>query len=123
MRELLFKNLVSKDRKRTELFLSEHLEKDGLAQHVEKRTVYKIKEILEFTQPADLQLFIDQRKKDAHQPQTYIIRTIDKKQATEKYICNMVGLQYAVLGDKIYVLEVSQGIKKIMTYQQNPALA
>ena len=114
MRELLFKNYVSKDRKRTELFLSEHFEQDGIAQDMEKKISYRIKDILEFTHVCDLELFLEQKSKEEDCFQTFIISNYNNDAGTAKFIYKIVGEQYLVLGDKILVLKVSQYIKKTM---------
>jgi len=114
MRELLFKNCVSKDRRKTELFLSEHLEKDGIAQDLEKKISYAIKDILEFTDICDLEVFLQQKAEDDHAVQTFIISNYNTKTGMARFIYKIVGEQYLVLGDKILVLKVSQYIKKTM---------
>ena len=117
MRELLFKNLVSKDKKRTELLLSEHFEGEGLVQDIEKRTVYRVKEILEFTDTSDLELFLSQKNKDNSPPRRFIIKSRTTRTATNKFIYKIVGEQFVVLNDKVFRLEVSQCLKKVIIHK------
>lgn len=112
MRELLLKNLISRDKKRSELFLSEHFEKDGIVQDFEKRTVYRVLEILEFTDTVDLELYLTQKKKEDSDVQTFIIKSKNRRDGISRFIYKVVGHQYVVLADKIYVMKVSQYIKR-----------
>jgi len=62
MREMVLKNLISDDKRRRELFVSEHSEGKDIVQEIEKKSVYVIKEILEVTQNFDKELFLHQKK-------------------------------------------------------------
>ena len=112
MRELLIKNLHSKDKKRTELFLNEHYEKEGVIQEIEKKTVYRIKSILEFTNASDLDIFLEQKKRENVPPSRFLIRSRDKQTATTRFLYKIVGEQFVLLKDKIVVMKVSQYVKK-----------
>ena len=121
MRELLLKNLVSRDKKRTELFLLEHYEHNGIVQQIEKRTIYKIKEILEFTDFADLELFLKQKAKEDSSIRRFIIKSHISRNHTDKLIYKVIANQYVVLSGKIFVLKVSQYLKKMMSGRnENP---
>ncbi len=111
MHELLLKNKTSNDKRRSELFLSEHFEKDHVIQDVEKRIVYAIKEVLEFTDPVDLVAFLEQKKKQDKTPQVFLIRSHNTKEGINKYIYKVVGEQVVVLDDKIFILKVSHYLK------------
>ncbi len=112
MRELLVKNRISKDKKRGELFLSEHYEKEDVIQEIEKKTVYKVKEILEFTSISDLELFLNQKNKDGVPTQRFIIRNRDAKTGTLKVTYKITGEQCVVLNEKVVIVKVSQYVKK-----------
>ena len=117
MRELLVKNFVSKDKRRTELFLCEHYENNGIVQEIEKKTVYRLKEILEFTDIFDLELFLERKKADIALRQKFVIRHQSKKTGTEKFIYKVVGDQYIVLSDKVVIFKMSQYVKKIIIHK------
>ncbi len=114
MRQLLLKNLVSKNKKRTELLLSEYHEAEGVTQYIEKRTVYSVKHIFEFTHISDIELFLEQKKKENIGSQTFIVRKYDSHRGGSKFIHKTQGLQYVILKDKVFILEMSQCIKKIV---------
>ena len=121
MRELLLKNFVSKDKRRSELFLCEHYERNGTIQEIEKKTVYRLKDILEFTDIFDLELFLERRKEKITERQKFVIRYQSKRTGTEKLLYKVVGDQYIVLNDKVIIFHVAQYVKKIITYK-NKAL-
>ena len=112
MRELLLKNFVSKDKKRTELFLSERFEQGGIVQEIEKKTAYRIKEILEFTDVLDLDLYLEQKKEQAPSVQRFIIRNRSARGGIDKSIYKIVANQYIVVKDKIIAISTSQYVKK-----------
>ena len=112
MRELLLKNLVSKDKRCAELFLSEHFERGGLIHEIEKKTIYKVKAILEFTGVLDLELFVDQKTKENAPTQRFIIRKRDTRAGCDKLFYKVTGEQFIVLNDKVMVLKLSQYVKK-----------
>ena len=115
MRELLFKNFVSKDRRKTELFLSEHFANNGFAQDLEKRITYRIKEVLEFTDIFDLELFLKQKSAQDTPSHTFIVRNQNSQRGTAKIIYKILGEQYLVVGDRIVIVKVSQHVKKTIT--------
>lgn len=117
MREILIKNQLSRDKKRTELFLNEHFEKEGVIQEIEKKTVYRIKSVLEFTNVADLDLFLEQKKRENTVPSRFLIRSRDKRTATTRFLYKIVGEQFVLLKDKVVVMKVSQYVKKTITHK------
>lgn len=118
MRELLLKNRVSPDKKISELFMAEHLDEGSLIQDFEKRMVYNVVDILEFTDAFDLELFLEQKRKEGHSPQTYIIKSRNSRMSKNKFFYKVVGKQYVVLNDKVFVLKVSQYLKKTVTLKK-----
>ena len=117
MRELLVKNRVSQDKRQRELFLAEHYEKGGVIQEVEKKTVYKVREILEFTHICDLETFLNQEGKRGSPFKRFIIKNHSTKTGTLKIIYKIIGEQYVILKDKILVVSVSQYVKKILIHR------
>ena len=116
MRELLLKNFVSKDKRQKELFLSEHFESEGIAQDFEKKITYTVVDILEFTDTLDLELFLEQKKKE-DLIQTYVVKARNTRAGINKFIYKIVGEQYVVFADKVFVLKISQYIKRVAAKQ------
>lgn len=117
MREMLLKNLISEDKRRREIFVSEHTQRENLIQDLEKKSVYVIKEVLDVTQDCDLELFLHQKKTEGlfKPAKTFIIKIRDTKQERVKFIYKVLGDQYVVLEDKIYLLGVVQYFKIELT--------
>lgn len=122
MRELLFRNVVSQNKKRRELLLSEHLEKDNFIHHVEKKMVYIIKEALEFNDPLDLEKFLNQKEKQEIPAQTFIVRSRNTREKMDKFIHKITGDQYVVTKDKIFVLKVLRYVKKTVSRKKEEAV-
>lgn len=120
MRELLVKNHLSKDKRRKELFLSEHYEKEGVIQEIEKRTVYRIRAILEFTTVTDLELFLSQKSKEDFASQRFIIRSRNTKTGVHKFIYKTVGNQYVLSDNKAIILYVTQFLKRTIVRKSSP---
>ena len=123
MRELLLRNLTSRDKRRTELFFSEHFEKAGLVQDFEKKTVFSIKEILEFTDHIDLTVYLEQKSKEESTNQTYLIKSHDTEEDIHKYIHKVVGEQFVVLDDKVFIVKVSQYTKRMVSGKSNKTIS
>ena len=117
MREILVRNLVSNDKRRKELFLSECFENEGKLHEIEKRTVYKVKAILDFTSEFDLHLFIDQKLKEESNTQRFIIRKHDKRSGRDGLFYKVTGEQFVMLKDKVLILKVSQYVKKTIIHK------
>ncbi|MFC1704064.1 hypothetical protein ACFL1E_04710 [Candidatus Omnitrophota bacterium] len=113
MREMVLQNLVSANKRRRELFISESLQEPGLTQTLEKRTIYIVKEVLEITSDFDLQLFLDQRKKEGRlkPKQTFLTRVSSNKDNDEKIMFKVYGDSYAIVDDKIFIIRLIQHLK------------
>ncbi len=113
MREMVMKNLISEDKLRRELFVSERTEGKNLVQDLEKKSTYVIKEILDVTQDCDLQLFLQQKKTQGlfKPAKTFIVRIQDSKEGKVKFVYKVLGDQYIVVKDRIFLLGVTQYLK------------
>ncbi len=118
MRELLFKNSLSCDKKRSELFQTEYFETENSILNFEKKTTYMVKDILEFTDIFDLELYLAQKKKKEIPPQTFIVKNCDKRKARIKIIYKTLSHQHVVLGQRIFVLKVVQFIRKTVSFKK-----
>ena len=113
MREMVLKNLVSDDKKRREIFISESLNEQGAIQKLEKRTIYIIKEVLKVTPDFNLQLILNQRQNEGKmQPkQTYFTRISNSNKSEEKFIYKVYGDSYAMIDDKLFIIRLVQYLK------------
>lgn len=113
MREILLKNLITDDKRRHEIFVSERSEGKDIVQELEKKSVYVIKQVLEITPDFDGGLFLSQKRREGlfKPAKTFIIKIHDTKEMKDKFIYKVLGDQYVVLEDKIFLLGVTQYLK------------
>ncbi len=113
MREMVLKNLVSPNKRRRELFVSESYRDQGISQKLEKKTIYVVKEVLEITSDFDLQLFINRRRKEGKlkPKQTFVTRVSNNNNAQEKIFYKIYGDSYAVIDDKLFIIKLIQHIQ------------
>lgn len=105
MRELVFKNLTSKDQKRRDLYMSEAFEKDGIRTVTQKHSMYIIGPC---TQVINSQNMLGGHKITLQNPgpanmrHVFIFKKRDTKAKTETFIYNVIGRFYAVIGNELY---------------------
>ncbi|MFC1593931.1 hypothetical protein ACFL38_01225 [Candidatus Omnitrophota bacterium] len=110
MREIVLKNLVSANKRKREVCISESMDESGMTQKMEKRTIYVVKEVLEITSDFDLQLFLLQRTKEGKlkPKQTFVTRVSSQDQAEEKFYYKVYGDTYTIVDDKIFLITLIQ---------------
>ena len=92
MRDLLFRNLTSSDRKKKILASSEIFDKAGVRTVVRRHFVYIVKEM-----PADT-------KVEKHPVQLSIIKEKNTHEKQERFFCKMKNSIYVVAEGKIYFI-------------------
>jgi hypothetical protein len=99
MRDLLFRNLTSLDRKRKILASSEIFDKSGVRTVVRRHFVYIVKEVAEGVkiQKQPSYLFVLKERKTA--------------QRIEKFFCRMKGSVYAIANEKVYCVTFMHSLK------------
>jgi len=103
MRDLLFRNLTSIERKRRILTSSEVFDKSGIRTVVRRHFIYIVKE-----SPADVQ--------PGKQPSYMFIRKeSNSKEKTERFFCRIKNSVYAVLDGKIYLINFTHSLKICLT--------
>ena len=122
MRQLLFKNFISKDKRKAELFLSEHFEQNGIIKEIEQKTVYRIKEILQFPHKTDLDLYLKRCPLFKSSVQRFIVRKRTPRQGTENYFYKTIANQHLVIQDKVVILSTIRYIKRTLIRNQNQEL-
>ena len=103
MRDLLFRNLTSLDRKRKILASSEIFDKSGVRTVVRRHFVYLVKEL-----PVDV-------KFEKQPPYLFILKVRDTKEKVEKFFCRMKGSVYAISGDRAYLITFMHSLKICLT--------
>lgn len=108
MRDLLFKNLTSDDRKRRILSSSEIVDKEGVRNIICRHFVCIVKEI----NPA---LIAEGEVKDDQMPKPlpylYMLKKHDNKEKKEKFFCRIKGSLYAVNQGRLFLIHFMHSLK------------
>ena len=103
MRDLLFKNLTSSNKRRKVLATSEVAEKEGLRSTVHRHFVYIVKEVK------------DKSAVEKHTPYIYVLKERNTKEQREKFFCRMKGRAYVVSKGKLYLVLFMHSLKIVLT--------
>jgi len=98
MRDLLFRNLTSLDRKRKILSSSEIFDKSGVRTIVRRHFMYIVKEVQD-------------QEVTRQSPCLFILKHRDTQKRTEKFFCRMKGSVYAVSQGKVYMITFMHSLK------------
>ncbi len=91
MRDLLFKNLTSDDKKRKILASSEIMDKQGVRSIIHRHFVYIVKEI------KDKQIA-------KPEPYLYVLKERNSREQREKFFCRIKGSIYAVHKGRLFLI-------------------
>lgn len=92
MRDLLFKNLTSTDKRRKVLSSSEIVDNKGVHSLIRRHLICIVKEMKEKSQ--------DKRPL----PSLYVLKEHNDKEQKEKFFCRVKGSMYAVNNGKLYLI-------------------
>jgi len=96
MRDLVFKNLTSKNKSRKILFEKEAFSEDGIATNIQKHLIYfmhEFKDSADLAKKNNYQLFIVKRKDTIHKTETFFVKMkggIITKVDNKMYIVNFL---------------------------------
>ncbi len=99
MRDMVFKNLTSQDKKRRILWASETINEDGILTKIHKYLIYIVKEV---------------QKEEAHQtpkPEVYVIKQRNTKDKTEKFQIKMKGSIYCIAKERCFYVTFCHTLK------------
>lgn len=107
MREILFKNLTSQDKKHRNFSVCEELEQDGFMTTAEKNWGYDITSHTKFSSLPQIKKWIDcqNNKQDKIKREIYVKRICDRTQQKENLSCKICGEFYVVLGFDIFCVK------------------
>lgn len=103
MRDLLFRNLTSLDRKRKVLASSEIFDKSGVRTVVRRHFAYMVKEL-----PAGTEL-------EKQPPYLFIFKEKNTRERAEKFFCRMKGSVYAASEGRMYLITFMHSLKICLT--------
>ena len=105
MRELVFKNLTSRDHMKRDVFVQETVERDGILASSERRCLYFIKDSIKVDNPTDLTKLVALKKQnECAKKRFHVLKTHDSKTGVDKLICKVKGTFYAVVQDTIFCI-------------------
>lgn len=98
MRDLLFKNLTSSDKRRKVIASSEIVDKQGVRSVIHRHFVCMVKEVNDssLAQP---------------RPSVYVIKEHNTREQKEKFFCKIKGSIYATSNDKLFLILFMHSLK------------
>jgi len=102
MRELLFKNITSGNKKRKDLYVTETLNRNGITTITQRHSTYIVGACNKFKTLEELAEWKKTTGLKANKRHVFIIKKRDSKLNKDMFICDIVGRFYAVTGSDIY---------------------
>lgn len=102
MRDLLFKNLTSVDKKRRIISSSEVIDNQGVRSIIRRHFVCMIKEVKDNQTSRPL-------------PNIYVFKERNTKEKKEKFLCRIKGSLYALSKDKLFLVLFAHSLKIHLT--------
>jgi len=100
MRELLFKNLISDDRKKRVIASSEIMDKQGVHSIIRRHFVYIVKEVAR-----------ESKEKPLPPPYLYILKEHNNKEGKEKFFYRMKGSTYITTKENLFLVRFTHSLK------------
>ncbi|MBN2452831.1 MAG: hypothetical protein JXB40_01040 [Candidatus Omnitrophica bacterium] len=113
MREVLYKNLISNNSRKKDVFLQEVFEKDGVIAKTERRCFYFIKSIEHLDKPQDLQTWVAAQTEagSINKRQFFIFKQHSDQTGEDKLICKILGNFYAVINNVVFTIAFLHSFK------------
>ena len=102
MRELLFKNITSGNKKRKDLYVSETFDKNGVTTTTQRHSTYIMGVCNKFSNLEQLVKWKKTIGLNANKRHVFIIKKHDTKLNKDMFVCDVIGKLYAVAGCDIY---------------------
>jgi hypothetical protein len=115
MREFLFKNITSGDKKRKDLFVSETVERNGIKTITKRHSIYIIDNLNKFNNIEELSEWkknIDLNNKK----HVFVVKRHDTKEKKDTFICDVVGKFYAVTDCSVYTITFKHSFEVDFVY-------
>lgn len=100
MRDLVFKNLTSRDRSRKILLAKETINEDGIHTRIQKHLIYDVRELKQ-----------EPSKKEDIKNELFITKEKNSKQKTESFFIKMKSGMYANCNNKLFLVNFLQSLK------------
>ena len=99
MRDLLYKNLTSDDKRRKIIASSEISDKEGVRSVINRHFIWLVKEVKD----------CDIEAKPASS--IYVLKEKNTRECKQKYVCRIKGSIYAIAGSKIFLIMYMHSLK------------
>ena len=113
MREVVYKNLTSARSGKKDVLLKEVFERDGVTAKTERRSFYFIKELVHLNSDEELQAWVGSQnnRSEPAKRHFHIMKEHSDTLGTDKFVCKILGLFYAVLERDIYTIAFLHSFK------------
>jgi hypothetical protein len=98
MRNLLFKNLTSQDRRRKIISSTEIIDKQGVCSIIHRHFVCLVKEVKE-------------NKTEKPLPYLYVLKEHNSREQKEKFFCKIKGSVYAISNGRLFLILFMHSLK------------
>lgn len=104
MREIIFKNLTTRNRRRRDLLILERADENGYHTEVEKRCVFLVKNHRHLQDPQAVNRWVSDHLNDPHcrLRNLSVTKRENTKTGTKHFSFKAIGSFYAVLGEEIF---------------------
>lgn len=114
MREMLYKNLTSIEKRKKEFWICESLENEKVIARTQRHCIYKVKNQTRIEDIQDLNKWIQERS--TNNPPSYIKRFVvfkksDSRTGEELFICKVIGNLYAIINGLVFSIAFMHIIK------------
>ncbi|MFC1645647.1 hypothetical protein ACFL2Y_00495 [Candidatus Omnitrophota bacterium] len=100
MRDLVFKNLTSKDRSRKVFLAKETIDEDGIHTRIQKHLIYNVEELSK-----------DQPKDRKIESELFITKEKKSKSKSESFFIKMKSGMYANSNDRLFFINFLQSLR------------
>ncbi len=116
MRELLFKNITSGDKKRRDLYVTEIVNRNGVTTTTQRHSTYIIGSCNKFQNMDELSEWKKNAGIKSEKRHIFVIKKRDTMHKRDMFICDVVGRFYAVTGCDIYSIAFKHSFEVNFAY-------
>lgn len=117
MREIIFKNLTTRNHRRRDLWIQEKTDENGLHAEIQKRCVFHVKNHQRFPNERAVERWIHEHSDDprCRLRNLTVTRAENSKMGTKHFFFKAIGSFYAVMGEEIFSIGFVQTYEVILT--------
>ena len=117
MREIIFKNLTTRNHRRRDLWIQETTDENGLHAEIQKRCVFLVKNHRRFPDEGAVARWIHEHSTDrrARLRNLTVNRTENSKAGVKHFFFKAIGSFYAVVGEEVFSIGFVQTYEVSLT--------